>query len=43
MKSLLMILLEKTYYVSPYDSQRSHPSMDLGVKSLDCKTRSLWF
>ena len=20
------------YYVSPYDSQRSHPSMDLGVK-----------
>ena len=22
----------KTYDVSPYDSQRSHPSMDLGVE-----------
>ena len=27
-----MVVLEKTYNVSPYDSQRSHPSMDLGVK-----------
>ena len=28
----LMVFLGKTYDVSPYDSQRSHPSMDLGVK-----------
>ena len=27
-----MVFLGKTYDVSPYDSQRSHPSMDLGVK-----------
>ena len=28
----IMVFLGKTYDVSPYDSQRSHPSMDLGVK-----------
>ena len=28
----IMLFLGKTYDVSPYDSQRSHPSMDLGVK-----------
>ena len=28
----LKVFLGKTYDVSPYDSQRSHPSMDLGVK-----------
>ena len=27
-----MVFLGKTYDVSPYDSQRSHPSIDLGVK-----------
>ena len=27
-----MVFLRKTYDVSPYDSQRSHPSMNLGVK-----------
>ena len=27
-----MVFLGKTYDVSPYDSQRSHPSMDLGVE-----------
>ena len=27
-----MVFLGKTYDVSPYDSQRSHPSMDLIVK-----------
>ena len=27
-----MVFLGKTYDVSPYDSQRSHPSMNLGVK-----------
>ena len=44
-----MVFLVKTYDVSPYDSQRSHPSMDLGevgfvcpvvqtaVKCQDCK------
>ena len=26
------VFLGKTYDVSPYDSQRSHPSMDLGVE-----------
>ena len=26
------VFLGKTYDVSPFDSQRSHPSMDLGVK-----------
>ena len=29
---IIMVFLGKTYDVSPYDSQRSHPSMDLGVK-----------
>ena len=29
---LYLVVLGKTYDVSPYDSQRSHPSMDLGVK-----------
>ena len=29
---IYMVLWGKTYDVSPYDSQRSHPSMDLGVK-----------
>ena len=29
---LNMVFFGKTYDVSPYDSQRSHPSMDLGVK-----------
>ena len=28
----IMVFLGKTYDVSPYDSQRSHPSMDLGVE-----------
>ena len=28
----MMIFWGKTYDVSPYDSQRSHPSMNLGVK-----------
>ena len=27
-----MVILGKTYDVSPYDSQRSHPSMNVGVK-----------
>ena len=27
-----LVFLGKTYGVSPYDSQWSHPSMDLGVK-----------
>ena len=27
-----MVFLGETYDVSPYHSQRSHPSMDLGVK-----------
>ena len=27
-----MIFWGETYDVSPYDSQRSHPSMNLGVK-----------
>ena len=30
--SLVVVFLGKTYDVSPYDSQRSHPLMDLGVK-----------
>ena len=30
--SSTVVFLGKTYDVSPYDSQRSHPSMDLGVK-----------
>ena len=29
---ILKVFLGKTYDVSQYDSQRSHPSMDLGVK-----------
>ena len=28
----MIIFSGKTYDVAPYDSQRSHPSMDLGVK-----------
>ena len=31
-KNSIRVFLGKTYDVSPYDSQRSHPSMDLGVK-----------
>ena len=31
-KKSRMVFLGKTYDVSPYDSQRSHPSMDLGVE-----------
>ena len=31
-QSYYLVFLGKTYDVSPYDSQRSHPSMDLGVK-----------
>ena len=30
--SFVMVFLGKTYDVSPYDSQRSHPLFDLGVK-----------
>ena len=30
--AILMVFLGKTYDVSPYESQRSHPSMDLGAK-----------
>ena len=30
------VFLGETYDVSPYDSQRSHPSMDLGVKWYLC-------
>ena len=30
-KKNVMVFWGKTYDVSPYDSQRSHPSMDLGV------------
>ena len=31
-KNIIKVFLGKTYDVSPYDSQRSHPSMDLGVE-----------
>lgn len=31
-KVMFLVVLGKTYDVSPYDSKRSHPSMDLGVK-----------
>ena len=32
MEPIVTVILGKTYDVSPYDSQRSHPLMNLGVK-----------
>ena len=45
-ESRVMVFLGKTYDVSPYDSQRWHPSMDLGVKwdfcVLTCTCRDMY-
>ena len=39
-----MMFWGKTYDVSPYDSQRSHPSMNLGVKLQCIAAESIfWF